>query len=245
MIRLSPYNLMWGWACQLTPFFMKGIYPRKLWCYNVGFVWCACWWWGGSCAVREPLLLSPSSSPRTVTANFRLFEVEINTSFASNGQWVTGRWQETNVSLHHTRHPHKHSATPGPCSELLIRVWWERQGTCFAGGGITKSTPASSYKVINSVCFSPPRLLPGRTDTFLFSTTLISLWAAGTVDIRGGKWSAWPWRNGSPLGGSDWLPLGERSTWQYLLIHSTTIKLCVWCRRTGVTNGQQRQSLDV
>lgn len=95
------------------------------------------------------------------------------------------------------------------------------------GVGVTKSTPASSYKVINSVCFSPLRLLPGRTDTFLFSTTLISLWAAGTVDIRGGKWSAWPWRNGSLLGGSDWLPLGERSTWQYLLIHSTTIKLCV------------------
>lgn len=57
-------------------------------------------------------------------------------------KWVTGQWQETNVSLHHTGHPHKLSSTPGPRSEFLIRLWSGWWGQCLRGetGGVTMST---------------------------------------------------------------------------------------------------------
>lgn len=81
--------------------------------------------------------------------------------------------------------------------------------------GVTKSALGSFYKVINWACFSPRPLLPGRMESFLFSTTLTSLWDAGSVDIRE-KLISWGWRNGPPLRGFDWLPLGEdllRGVW--------------------------------
>lgn len=75
-------------------------------------------------------------------------------------------------------------------------------------GAVRKSAPASSHKVIKSVCLPLARLLPEKTGTFLSSTALISLGAAGTVDIRGKMISLGPGEMACRWGGSDGLPPG-------------------------------------
>lgn len=251
---LPPFNLLWDGVCQLTTF-VKGIYPPKLWWNIVGFVWCVCRWLGAGCVNRKhsPPFSFLSLCPSLVSAN--VYHLWFKSTFPSAlmAEWLTGRWQETNVCLHHTGHPHKHSATLGPCSELLICWRWGGQSVYFREGrgppcdSVTKSAPASIYKVINSVCFSLLPLLLERMDSLLCSTTLISPWAVGTVDSRG-KMISSAWRNGSPLGGFDWLPLGkdllQGVCWYTRPWRCWKDIRCV-CWRRGLTNGQHKQRWDV
>lgn len=114
--------------CQLTTF-VKGISSWKLWWYNVCFIW--------KCKdlvkYSSSLLFFLSVLPSLVNV-FSTLRLKSVLPWALMAKWVTGQWQETNVSLHHTGHPHKLSSTPGPRSEFLIRLWWGWWGLCFERG---------------------------------------------------------------------------------------------------------------
>lgn len=147
-----------------------------------------------------------------------LFEVKISVAHGSNG-WMSDR-SVTGNKCEPSSHWASTQTLGNPRAMLCIansfvtrapaNAFWGRRGS----HGCHWVYPGFSlYKVINSVCFPLPPLLPDRIEGFLFSTTLIRLRAAGTWDIRG-KMISWAWRNGSPLGGFDWLPLGEDLLWE-------------------------------
>lgn len=105
-------------------------------------------------------------------------------------KWVTGQWQETNVSLHHTGHPHKLSSTPGPRSEFLIRLWWGWRGLCFERGnqGCHKVYPPFTKSSVPCVFHF---LHCSRTEWTVFGFQ--QHWSASELlglGILQGKWSA-------------------------------------------------------
>ncbi len=140
------------------------------------------------CGLEMLLLSSCSFLSWSQLMSLLPFEVKINVALGSNGRMsdrsVTGNKCEPSSRWAST----KHSATPRPRSELLIRLWWGRQAMFLQGGEepwVSRSLTQLPFtkSSIQCVFHFLHRFQTERT-VFCFQQHW-SAWAAGTGDIRG------------------------------------------------------------
>ena len=120
-------------------------------------------------------------------------------------------------------------------------------GSVFWGGGawVSQSLPRLPFTKSSIQCVFHFHH-PSQTEWTVFCFQ--QHWSASELlglGILEGKWSARPEENGSPLGGFDWLPLGEDLLrglcWYTQCSRKDRSYVFVQCWRTGVTKGQQEK----